>query len=270
VDEWTVVDPHGDEDLYATGVSSDPEVYGGFVHYSAILVNSRQRGGQWGTHEWHQWNHFDEREFLSRHFKAGCRAPFRDTVTPIAGDVASEQVCVERCRPLQRRDYSIPLHYAEPPRWDGARFVWDEVEVQVGTVPKGRRVVARVPLEAGLLIPYASLPPSADARGAWCLEDFDGDPVACTPAALGAGPGCLLNEASPGETYNCCFLMLSASAISQPVYPCHHFTDVAPYVALLRPLAAGEELMVYYGSGYPRSYPIAAPTLAKEQERRSM
>ena len=142
---------------------------------------------------------------------------------------------------------------------------------------RGQGVYATAPLPAGLLVPYGGVEVTP-ARVYW-LEKHDRDRflartgggsasgVDAHPALLPAGhgfawPGSRLNEAAPGELYNCRLVWWPVAATrDQPAYPLAPPARLRFYAEVMAPVPAGAELLVSYQvcSRRSRKYEIAPP-----------
>ena len=135
-------------------------------------------------------------------------------------------------------------------------------------------------LPAGLLIPYGGAEASAE-RLRWLAKRDRDRFVACVgsgragtlglnadTALLPAGhefawPGCRLNEASPGELYNCRFVWWDRAkdTADQPCYPIAAPSRLRCYMEVMSPVPVDGELLVSYDfvSARSRRYDVAPP-----------
>jgi hypothetical protein len=178
-----------------------------------------------------------------------------------------------RARPRDRaRWFWLP-----PPVLDVAAgaFVWAGLELK-DSLGRGQGVFATLPLPAGLLIPYGGAEETLK-RLRWLARHDRDRFVACfgggragavgvnaDPALLPAGrafawPGSRLNEASPGELYNCRFVWLDrlADTRDQPTYPFAAPSRLRCYMELMVDVPVGAELLCSYDFGSARSRPYA-------------
>ena len=141
---------------------------------------------------------------------------------------------------------------------------------------RGLGVFATRALPPGLLIPYGGLEVDSARLRALAKHDRDrfvarAGPAAgvdADPAHLPAGhafawPGSRLNEASPGELYNCRFVWwhVPSDSRDQPAYPHAAPPKLRFYMELMVPVPAGTELLVAYElcSKRSRKYATAPP-----------
>ena len=164
-----------------------------------------------------------------------------------------------------------------PPTLDVAAgaYVWAGLDLK-DSGGRGQGVFATLPLPAGLLLAYGGSGETLKRLQTLAKRDRDRF-VACVgsgragtlglnadPALLPAGhafawPGSRLNEASPGELYNCRFVWLDrlADTRDQPCYPCAAPLRLRCYMELMVDVPAGAELLCSYDFGSARSRPYA-------------
>ena len=183
-----------------------------------------------------------------------------------------------RARPRDRaRWFWLP-----PPTLDASvvppnagAYVWAGLDLK-DSGGCGQGVFATLPLPAGLLLAYGGSGETLKRLQTLAKRDRDRF-VACVgsgragtlglnadPALLPAGhafawPGSRLNEASPGEIYNCRFVWLDrlADTRDQPCYPCAAPLRLRCYMELMVDVPAGAELLCSYDFGSARSRPYA-------------
>lgn len=166
-----------------------------------------------------------------------------------------------------------------PPVLDTATgsYVWPGLDL--GPSPgRGKGVFASQPLPAGLLVPYGGQE-ATPARVWWlgkhdkdrfvartgrgCTSGVNADPTLQPPGHEFAWPGSRLNEASPGELYNCRFVWWPRvhDTRDQPAYPHAPPAQLRFYMELMVPVPAGAELLVSYEfrSRRSRKYDVAPP-----------
>jgi hypothetical protein len=169
-----------------------------------------------------------------------------------------------------------------PPTLDVAAgaYVWAGIELR-DSEGRGQGVFAKLPLPAGLLIPYGGAEETLK-RLRWLARHDRDRFVACVgggragavgvnadhDALLPAGrlfawPGSRLNEASPGELYSCRFVWLDrlADTRDQPTYPFAAPLRLRCYMELMVDMPVGAELLCAYdfGSTRSRKYVVAPP-----------
>ena len=176
-----------------------------------------------------------------------------------------------------------------PPRWfwlpppvlnvtTGA-YVWVGLRLKRSR-RRGLGVSATRALPAGLLIPYGGLEVGAARLRVLAKHDTDrfvarAGPAAgvdANPALLPAGhafawPGARLNEASPGELYNCRFVWwhVPSDSQDQPAYPFAAPLKLRFFMEVMVPVPAGAELLVSYDFTSKRSRKYAAAGRAKHR-----
>jgi hypothetical protein len=154
-------------------------------------------------------------------------------------------------------------------------YVWYGLELRASP-GRGQGVFATLPLPAGLLLAYGGSGETLKRLQTLAKRDRDRF-VACVgsgragtlglnadPALLPAGrafawPGSRLNEASPGELYNCRFVWLDrlADTADQPTYPFAAPSRLRCYMELMVDVPVGAELLCSYDFGSARSRPYA-------------
>jgi hypothetical protein len=120
-------------------------------------------------------------------------------------------------------------------------------------------VFARVPLDAGVLIPYGARTITMHQRAklkldSWLIQvdhrhALDGNPVLFRGLGTHAVVGALLNEASGEQRITCRFYWLNDDEFAfrkPPVYPAFENSQA---LEVMVPVQAGEELFVSYGYG---------------------
>ena len=184
---------------------------------------------------------------------------------------------------------AVRAHPRDRPRWfwlppptlDVATgsYVWSGLELE-DSPGRGQGVFATRCLPAGLLIPYGGAEASAE-RLRWLAKHDRDRYVACLGSgragALGlnadpallparhafAWPGSRLNEAVPGELYNCRFVYWDRAkdTVDQPCYPCAAPSRLRCFMEVMAPVPAGAELLCAYdfGSARSRKYAVAPP-----------
>jgi hypothetical protein len=180
---------------------------------------------------------------------------------------------------------AVRAHPRDRPRWfwlspptldvaTGA-YVWSGLALK-DSPGRGLGVFAKLPLPAGLLLPYGGAAETLK-RLRWLAKRNRDRYVACVgggragavglnadPALLPAGhafawPGSRLNEASPEELYTCRFVWLDrlGDTADQPCYPFAAPSRLRCYMELMIDMPAGAELLCSYDFGSARSRPYA-------------
>ena len=91
--------------------------------------------------------------------------------------------------------------------------------------------------------------------GGGCTSGVDADPALQPPGHEFAWPGSRLNEASPGELYNCRFVWWprAKDTRDQQAYPLTPPARLRFYLELMVPVPAGTELLISYEFRFRRS-----------------
>lgn len=160
---------------------------------------------------------------------------------------------------------AVDVRYIPPPRRGaGGQYEWDGLHTQP-TSDGGLELVTTRALRAGLLIPYNGRyiedPDDMPVESTdYVLEHVDGNPALEENSNQWAIAS-YMNEASPGQLYNCVFYGLD-SGYEQPA----HCTCHSRYILLVADVEAGQPLLASYGAKYAetraRKGYVAAPCTA--------
>jgi hypothetical protein len=166
--------------------------------------------------------------------------------------------------------------WVNAPARQGGAYVWSCVEVRAAGPGHGRGVYATRALPAGLLLPYGGAPLRRQRLSVLAKRDQDNYVAFAADGAIDANPcllpaghsdawvGSLVNEASPGQLYNCRLVWwgeAQSDTADAPVYPHAPRWTHALFIELMVNVPAGGELLTsyHYTGARARRYAIAPP-----------
>jgi len=173
----------------------------------------------------------------------------------------------------------LDIRFISPPRFYNGRWNWSRLFVADGSqegpvrVEKGRGLITLAPIKRGLLIPYTGqfvtqeeldLHPDREGDheyGTTVTGHRRGGERVSLPFVIDANPRLhqnadfysvagYANEASPGETYNACFVSVAYDkCATMPVYD-EFLRGADRFLLIAVDLGANEEIRAFYGADY--------------------